>query len=80
MDRGELDRLIVAAARAIEAEIATRTATPVAPSDGWSRDPRRRDDDDDDDDDLDQDDRRRPADRAAGPRRRRWFEMFDIFD
>ncbi|MCC6671135.1 MAG: zf-TFIIB domain-containing protein [Planctomycetes bacterium] len=88
LDRGELERLVAKATQEIDQEIADRTrrqlarqSAPVhdderrAPSPLPYDEPRRREYDDDDDD------RRRyaPDDRYP-PRKRRWFEMFDIFD
>jgi Zn-finger nucleic acid-binding protein len=84
LDRGELERLVAAATRAVDAEIAARTGTVPTPHHVPNHAPHarppRRDDDDDDDDRYSRDDHRRPGDRGEPPRRRRWLEVFDIFD
>lgn len=85
LDRGELERLVAAATRAIDAEIAARTGTVPTPNYAPNqpphpRPPRRDDDDDDDDDRHARGDHRRSVDRGEPPRRRRWFEVFDVFD
>jgi len=84
LDRGELERLIAAATSAMDAEIVAARVAPNAPASRYEpppRSPRRRDDDHGDlDDDDDRDERGRSPDRDAPPRRRRWFQVFDIFD
>lgn len=80
LDRGELERLVAAATRAIDAEIAARTGTAPTPNHAPYPQTPRRDDDDDDDDRHSRGDHRRSGDRGEPPRRRRWFEVFDVFD
>ncbi|MBL8752984.1 MAG: zf-TFIIB domain-containing protein [Planctomycetes bacterium] len=90
LDRGELERLVARATLELEQELAARsTGAPSLPGMARGTEVRRHDDDDDDDDD----DRRRwqrghpshpggsgPSPAEGQPRRRRWFEVFDLFD
>lgn len=75
LDRGELERLIAKATQEIDDEIAALgQRAPARDIAARSQEPRRVRHDDDDDD---EDDHRRDG---RTPRRRRWFEMFDMFD
>jgi len=80
LDRGELERLIALTTSAMDAEVASRVANPALRHETAPIQPApryRRDDDDDDDDRYE---RQRYDDRGQPPRRKRWFEVFDIFD
>lgn len=82
LDRGELERLVARATAAMDAAFAERAPSPRPPTDDIGHrdqmEPRR---DRYDGDDEDDDDRRRYAERGGyPPRKRRWFEVFDIFD
>jgi hypothetical protein len=77
LDRGELERLVAKAAQAMDEEVAERSPRASSGSVPAHHEAIGRRDHDDDDDD----DRRRYAERGGyPPRRKRWFEVFDIFD
>jgi Zn-finger nucleic acid-binding protein len=91
LDRGELERLQARAIAEIEAAsrggVAGAAAEPASPLQGTHAASMRaerpwRDDEDDDDDDDDRRRRERHGSAGAGgpPRKRRWLDMFDLFD
>lgn len=84
LDRGEFERLRARWLAELEQEFAGPGRGPDrldVPPRRYDQDPfaraRNRDDDDDDDDDGF---RRRHPQAETQPRKRRWFEMFDLFD